>query len=66
MSRTDSVVNDMRRVAHDPGALRSHDYGISGGSAIYAELILPSISELRDTEETSLINGSNDWDNCQN
>ena len=61
-SRTDSVVNDMRRVAHDPGALRSNDYGISGGSAIHAGLILPSVSELGDTEETSLTNGSNDWD----
>ena len=59
-SRTDSVVNDVRRVAYDPGALRSHDYGISGGSAIYAGLVLPSVSELGDTEETSLINGSND------
>ena len=63
-SRTDSVVNDVRRVAHDPGALRSHDYGISGGSAIYAGLVLPSVSELGDTEETSLINGSNDRDHC--
>ena len=58
------MVNDLRRVAYDPGALRSHDYGISGGSAIYAELVLPSVSELGDTEETSLINGSNDWDDC--
>ena len=63
-SRTDSVVTDVRRVAYDPGALRSHDYGISGGSAVYGELVLPSVSELGDTEETSLINGSNDWDHC--
>ena len=56
-SRTDSVVNDVRRVAHDLGALRCHDYGISGGSALYAGLALPSASELRDTEETSL----NQW-----
>ena len=56
------MVNDMRRIAHDPGALRSNDYGISGGSAIHAGLILPSVSELGDTEETSLTNGSNDWD----
>ena len=48
------MVNDVRRVAHDLGALRSHDYGISGGSALYAGLALPSVSELGDTEETSL------------
>ena len=46
------MVNDVRRVAHDLGALRSHDYGISGGSTLYAGLALPSASELRDTEET--------------
>ena len=28
-------------------------------------LILPSVSELGDTEETSLTNGSNDWDHSQ-
>ena len=48
------MVNDVRRVAHDLGALCSHDYGISGGSALYAGLALPSVSELGDTEETSL------------
>ena len=54
------MVNDVRRVAYDPGALRGHDYGISGGPAIYAGLVLQSVSELGDTEETSLINGSNE------
>ena len=58
------MVNDVRRVAHDLVALRSHDYGISGGSALYAGLVLPSVSELGDTEETSLINGSHDRDHC--
>ena len=50
-------MNDVRRVAHDLGALRSHYYGISGGSALYAGLALPSVSELGDTEETS----SHEW-----
>ena len=48
------MVNDVRRIAHDLGALHSHDYGISGGSALHAGLALPSVSELGDTEETSL------------
>ena len=48
------MVNDVRRVVHDLGALRSHDFGISGGSALHVGLALPSVSELGDTEETSL------------
>ena len=47
-------MNNVHRVAYDLGALCSHDYGISGGSALYAGLALPSVSELGDTEETSL------------
>ena len=47
------MVNDVRRIAHDLGALHSHDYGISGGSALQAGLTLPSVAELGDTEETS-------------
>ena len=47
------MVNDVRRIAHDLGALHSHDYGISGGSALHAGLTLPSVAELGDTEETS-------------
>ena len=61
-SGTDSVVNDVHHVVHDPGALHGHDYVISGGPAIHAGLVLPSVSELGDTEETSLTNGSNDQD----
>ena len=63
-SGTDSVVNDVHHVVHDPGALHGHDYVISGGPAIHAGLVLPSVSELGDTEETSLTNGSNDRDHC--
>ena len=64
-SGTDSVVNDVHHVVHDPGALHGHDYVISGGPAIHAGLVLPSVSELGDTEETSLTNGSNDQDHWQ-
>ena len=60
-SGTDNVVNSVRHVVHDPGALHGHDCGISGGPAIYVGLVLPSVSEFGDTEETSLVNGSNDW-----
>ena len=41
------------RIAHDLEELHSHDYGISGGSALHAGLTLPSVAELGDTEETS-------------
>ena len=44
----------MHRLAHDLGALRRHDYGIGGGSALYVGPALPSVPELGDTEETSL------------
>ena len=47
------MVNDVRRIAHDLEELHSHDYGISGGSALHAGLTLPSVAELGDTEETS-------------
>ena len=47
------MVNDVRRIAHDLEALHSHDYGISGGSALHAGLTLPYVAELGDTEETS-------------
>ena len=47
------MVNDVRRIAHDLEELHSHDYGISGGSALQAGLTLPSVAELGDTEETS-------------
>ena len=60
-SGTDNMVESMRHVVHDPGALHGHDCGISDGPAIYVGLVLPSVSELGDTEETSLVNGSNDW-----
>ena len=45
------------RIAHDLEELHSHDYGISGGSALQAGLTLPSVAELGDTEETS----SHEW-----
>ena len=51
------MVNDVRRIAHDLEELHSHDYGISGGSALQAGLTLPSVAELGDTEETS----SHEW-----
>ena len=51
------MVNDVRRIAHDLEELYSHDYGISGGSALHAGLTLPSVAELGDTEETS----SHEW-----
>ena len=47
------MVNDVRRIAHDLGALHSRHYGISGGSALHAGLTLPSVAELGDTEDTS-------------
>ena len=40
-------------LARDLEELHSHDYGISGGSALQAGLTLPSVAELGDTEETS-------------
>ena len=51
------MVNDVHRIAHDLEELHSHDYGISGGSALQAGLTLPSVAELGDTEETS----SHEW-----
>ena len=45
--------------------MHGHDCGISDGPAIYVGLVLPSVSELGDTEETSLVNGSNDLDRYQ-
>mgnify|MGYP001168406649 CR=1 FL=1 len=56
-SRTDSMVNDVHRIAHDLEELHSHGYGISGGSALQVGLTLPSVAELGDTEETS----SHEW-----
>ena len=56
------MVDSARHVVHDRVALHGHDCGISDGPAIYAELVLPFVSELGDTEETSLVNGSNDLD----
>ena len=47
------MVNDVHRIAHDLEELHSHDYGISGGSALQAGLTLPSVAKLGDTEETS-------------
>ena len=44
----------MHRLAHDLGALRRHDYGIGGGSALCVGPALLSVPELRDTEETYL------------
>ena len=55
------MVDSLRHVVHDPGALHGHDCGISDGPAIYVGLVLPSVSEFGDTEETSLVNGSKDW-----
>ena len=44
----------MHRLAHDLGALRRHDYGIGGGTALCVGPALLSVPELRDTEETYL------------
>jgi len=44
----------MRRLAHDLGALRRHDYGIGGGSVLCVGSALLSMPELRDTEVTDL------------
>ena len=59
---SDNMVDSLRHVVHDRVALHDHDCGISDGPAIYVGLVLPSVSELGDTEETSLVNGSNDLD----
>ena len=44
----------MHRLAHDLGALRRHDYGIGGGSALCVGSALLSMPALRNTEETDL------------
>ena len=44
----------MHRLANDLVALRRHDYGIGGGSALYVGPALLCVLELRDIEETYL------------